>query len=429
MSNNYKHLILSDRIYIEQCLNERKTFSVIGRELGRDPTTISKEVRRFLAWRDGWVGRKRGNDCKNFSSCTIDDICVFDCISNSECKICKIENCNSHCPHFVPAECPELKNPPYVCNGCPEKNSCVFTQYYYDAQEADKRYQTLLSESRIGINTDEQTLFRVNRLITPLIRKGQPLSHIIAVHRDEIPMSRSTVYNYLDQGLFDVRNIDLPRRVRYKLRKKRRQENPVNYDYRRRRTYKDFEKYIEAFPDYEVVETDTVKGTRESGKCLLTLLFRHSNFMLIFLLQQCKQEAIRNVFAMLYEGLGSRTFKKTFRIILTDNDPEFKDPWSIEKAPDGSLRTKVFYCDPYASNQKEKIERNHEFIRYIIPKGRSMYNLTDEDVRKMMCHINSVARGGLNGATPFDMAELLISKKVLHLLGLRKNKTTTIHIF
>ena len=142
--------------------------------------------------------------------------------------------------------------------------------------------------------------------------------------------------------------------------------------------------------------------------------------MLIFLLPSCTQKAVLDVFNYLYEELGSRTFKTSFRILLTDNGPEFKDPWSIEKAPDGSNRTKVFYCDPYVSSQKGKIEKNHEFIRYKIPKGHSMHNLTQEDMVKMMCHINSVARDSLNGQTPFALAELLINKKVLYLLGLRK---------
>ena len=83
-------------------------------------------------------------------------------------------------------------------------------------------------------------------------------------------------------------------------------------------------------------------------------------------------------------------------------------------------RTLVFYCDPYQSNQKGRLEKSHEFIRYIITKGRSMHSLTDEKVPLMTNHVNSVARDGLNGQTPFDLAELLLSKKVLTSLGLQK---------
>jgi IS30 family transposase len=299
-------------------------------------------------------------------------------------------------------------------------SSCHASQIYYRAEEAHKRYRTLLSESRAGINMTPEDLKELDEFISPLIKQGQPLSHIFSVYGDSIPCSRKTIYNYLDMGIFTVKNIDLPRRVRYKLRKKRRGENPINYVYRNRRTYKDFLKYTETFPDYEVVEMDTVKGSRDAGKCLMTLLFRKSSFMLIFLLPSCTQKSVQDVFDMLYDRLGPVVFRKTFRIILTDNGPEFKDPWSIEMTANRKRRTRVFYCDPYKSNQKGRLEKSHEFIRYIIPKGRSMNKLTSEDVKLMTCHINSVARDGLNGQTPFDLAELLLSEKVLTSLGLRK---------
>ena len=192
------------------------------------------------------------------------------------------------------------------------------------------------------------------------------------------------------------------------------------YDYRSKRTYRDFEKYVTAFPEYEVVELDTVKGGREAGKCLMTLLFRKSSFMLCFLLPSCTQKAVCEVFDSLYEALGRRLFMKTFRVILTDNGPEFKDPWSIEKDSHGKQRTKIFYCDPYTSSQKGQLEKNHEFIRYVIPKGKSMHNFSPDDITLLTRHINSVSRDSLNGRCPFDPAELLLDKKVLAFAGRNK---------
>ena len=137
----------------------------------------------------------------------------------------------------------------YVCNGCPAVSSCSKTHRFYSAEKAQQRYSgDSLVSSRSGINISPEDLKAMNELITPLIRKGQPLSHIFSVHGNFLNCSRKTVYNYLDQGLFDVRNIDLPRRVRYKLRKQRRKENPIMYDYRRRRTFKEFEKFSSALP-------------------------------------------------------------------------------------------------------------------------------------------------------------------------------------
>ena len=414
----HKHLTQSQRILIELGLTKGMTFRSIAKDIGKDPSTVSYEVKRFIQWNGSEHAREPGIDCAHYHACEISNLCSKEC--DGLCKTCLKKRCTTLCKQHEPEPCPSLAFPPYVCNGCNMSGACHHTKYYNRANEAQVRYLSVLKDSRMGIHMSPQQLQELDEFISPLIRNGQPLSHIFSAYGDALPCSRKTVYNYMDMGLFTVKNIDLPRRVRYKLQKKRRGQNPVNYQYRNRRSYKDYQKYLEAFPDYEVVEMDTVKGKRDAGKCLMTLLFRSSSFMLIFLLPACTQAAVKDVFDQLYEGLGPIVFRKTFRVILTDNGPEFKDPWSIERAPNGERRTRVFYCDPYHSNQKGRLEKNHEFIRYIIPKGSSMFYLTPEDARLMTCHINSVARDSLNGQTPFDLASLLISKKVPEFLGLHK---------
>lgn len=415
-----KHLNISQRIIIEVDLSFNKTFKEIAREIGKDPSTVSYEIRRFVEWNGGECAKEPGNDCAHFFTCQLQHVCRFECDDDLVCKSCHRHKCFNDCRQYEPSPCSYLKKPPYVCNGCDLSRTCHHTRYYYRAEEAQARYTSVLKDSRSGIHMSQEELDELDKFISPLIANGQPLSHIFSAYGDILPCSRKTVYNYLDMGLFTVKNIDLPRRVRYKLRKKRRGQNPIRYQYRNRRTYEDFLKFTEAFPEYEVVEMDTVKGRQDTGKCLMTLLFRNSSFMLIFLLPSCTQAAVKEVFDKLYEGLGPIVFNRTFKVILTDNGPEFKDPWSIERTPGGKRRTRVFYCDPYHSNQKGRLEKNHEFIRYIIPKGNSMHNLNDEDVRRMTCHINSIARDSLNGKTPFDLAELLLSKKVPEFLGLHR---------
>ena len=79
------------------------------------------------------------------------------------------------------------------------------------------------------------------------------------------------------------------------------------------------------------MEMDTVKGSRTSGKCLLTLLFRSCSFMLIILLPDCTQRSVIRAINNLTETLGIRTFKKYFPVILTDNGSEFKNPGISKK--------------------------------------------------------------------------------------------------
>lgn len=429
MLHDQKHLTLSDRTYIEQELFRGSSFKSIGLALHKDPTTISKEVRKHAII----VDRKRSSSycfrCKHFSTCDVHggDICISDCKRSSYCKsICRKcwrEHPPRCCTLYVPFTCDRPLKAPYVCNSCAEEKNCPLNHLIYRANLAQQAYEKTLVKSREGINLTPEELQELNDLISPLILKGQPLSHIFAVHADEIPVCRRTVYNYLEQRIFQARDIDLPRRVRYKKRKKSNHSTHVRsfqQVYRNKRTFIDFERFLEAHPDTDVVEMDTVKGSRVAGKCLLTLLFRSCNFMLIILLPRCTQECVINAINDLTDTLGIRMFRKYFPVILTDNGSEFKNPWAIEKTADGKHRTYVFYCDPYVSNQKARLEKNHEYIRYVIPKGRSMFKYTQEDINLLASHINSTARDSLNGATPFDLADLLLDKRIPVLTGQHK---------
>ena len=102
------------------------------------------------------------------------------------------------------------------------------------------------------------------------------------------------------------------------------------------------------------------------------MLFRSYNFMLVFLLERNTQECVYQVFNALEDCLGTEAMLSLCTVILTDNGSEFKNPAHLEWNLAGKRRTNLFYCDPMASWQKGRLEKNHTFIRYIIPKGHSM---------------------------------------------------------
>lgn len=124
--------------------------------------------------------------------------------------------------------------------------------------------------------------------------------------------------------------------------------------------------------------------------------------------------------------IGTDLYKRVFKYILTDNGSEFERPEELETSIDGSQRTWIYYCDPNRSDQKAKVEKNHEYIRYIIPKSTSMDNYSQSDIDLMMSHINSVAREILNFSTPYDMARLYLGLKALKKLNYTKIKPDNI---
>lgn len=406
---NQAHLTLSDRIYIEQGLERQMNFKEIAIFLQKDPTTISKEIRRHRVIRERDT---RTALCTLRGSCTRTKMCPNKYCGRL-CGQCTLRHCHSSCPDYLAPVCRRLERAPYVCNGCGTHSCRQSTKYTYRAQIADQRYREALSSSRSGINRTPLELDEMDRIVSPLLRQGQSLSHIYATHDKELNCSRRTMYHYIDQGAFHAANIDLPRKVRYKPRKKKTVISQTVPSYREDRTYKDFERFIQEHPNASIVEMDTVEGIKCDSTTLLTMLFRCCNFMFIFLLKSNTQQEVCRVFNEIETALGTEGMLSLFAVILTDNGSEFKAPLLLERNLQGNRRTNLFYCNPMASWQKGKLEKNHEFIRCILPKGRSFEGLKRKDIVCVMNHINSVARASLNNRTPFELASLLFPDELL----------------
>lgn len=407
MKDNQKHLTLSDRIIIEQGLNAGKPFSVIAAQVNKDPSTISKEVRKHRSLKQH-ISRNSSPRCIHYKTCTERHVCK-DIVCYKNCNECS--QCYTKCAKYTAKTCGRLDKPPYVCNACPSLVSCPYHRLIYVSKYSDDCYRELLSSSREGINQSPENIQKLDQLISPLILKGQSLAHIYAHHSDEILCSRRTLYKYISKDVFTVRNIDLPRKVKYKIRKSHTTKTTVNRQYCVDRTYNDFTELLQHHPDLSVVEMDTVEG-RKGGKVLLTLLFRKSSLMLIFLMDTKTQECVKEVFDYLTKALGLKNFKNLFQVVLTDRGTEFQAPKDLEYNKCGKKRTSIYYCDPQCSWQKGMIEKNHEFIRYVVPKGSTFDCYNQKDVYKLMNHINSISRDNLNGYSPYQLSQMLLDNSL-----------------
>jgi IS30 family transposase len=231
--------------------------------------------------------------------------------------------------------------------------------------------------------------------------KGQSVHHISVHNRDQLTVSEKTLYRYINGGLLKARNIDMPRVCRLKPRKSKPVQHKVDNRCRTGRSFADYQAFIEP-AQIRPVEMDSVIG-RTGGKCLLTLMFKSSDFMLAFLRERNTSQSVIDVFNHLYSLLDPDSFMKLFPVLLGDNGSEFSNPEAIEFDAAGNRRTHLFYCDPYSSFQKPNVELNHEFIRRILPKGKSFDHLAQADINLMRSHINSYSRQKLEDKSPLEM--------------------------
>ena len=432
---DHKHLSTSQRIHIEKGLNDGLSFAAIARKLDKHPSTIAKEVKKYRTLQPREKDPKKPPRGALFKKGTLRFLCdKKDCVK--VCKSCydvklQVSKCSYLCSEYREPQCASISKAPFVCNHCARQRTCNKEKAYYIAQNADQSSQELLVSCRQGITQAPADIAMLDTLISPLLAQGQSLAHIYAFHGHEIPCSRKTLYNYIDQGVFTAKNIDLRRKVRYKCkpRKTGTRVSLAAKEFRIGRTYEDFQKFIQENPDIPVVELDTVEGGRDnSTQAFLTIFFRNCSLMLIFVLQEKSQDQVIKVFDYLTEKLGIKVFQELVPVILTDNGVEFQFPERLECDKNGEIRTKIFYCNPNSSWQKGRIEKNHEYIRYVIPKSQSLDHYKQRDACVLMNHINSEARDSLNGCTPFRLSKMLLNNRLHRLLCLQEIPGDQVHL-
>lgn len=396
-------------------LTEKYKFSQIANTLGKDPSTIAKEIKNHITVKNVGGIHRAYNACSKRYSCTKAHICI-ECHSVKKYKKCSSCNlCNAFCNDFEREICTSFSRPPYVCNGCSKRNTCSLDKHLYIATEADRKYRTTLVESRTGISYSEQELSFIDEFVSPLIKKGQSPHHICANNQDVLMTSERTLYRLIDSNLVSAINLDLPRKVRFKPRR-----NTVHVKIDRsctkNRTYDCFQSFMQEHPDYPVVQLDSVEGIK-GGKVLLTIHFVKAEFMLAFLRDHNDSKSVTDIFDMIFNGLGFDKFTEIFKVCLADNGSEFSNPNAIEFTNDNKRKTYIFYCNPSAPYQKGSAERNHEFIREFIPKGIDFAEYSQYDITLMMNHINSYTRPSLGNKSPYEVFEFLYGCELLDLFG------------
>lgn len=259
-------ITLSDRAAIEAGIYGRKTLTEIANAINKSPRCVSEEIKRNGTKVPGL--HPLGKKCRNAGGCRRVGLCEKEECSK-RCWQCSELDCQTVCPAFWNDPCRYLQKPPYVCNVCDQRRKCKLDRVYYIVSQADALAQKRYAAARSKPQCRGEELEALNALVTPLIQKGQPLTHICATHRAELSVSQRTLYNYIDAGILDVKNLDLRRKTGYRPRRKQHQssESFLNQKWRKDRTYEDFVRYLEKHPDTAYVEMDTVRGAekKESG--------------------------------------------------------------------------------------------------------------------------------------------------------------------
>lgn len=402
--NERRRLSYGDRKIIEDRLESGWRLKDIAEEIECDPTAISREIKRNRM-RLGQVAKSRFRiiRCKKFDTCEKTGLCSRKC--KKRCRSCDAYRCEEKCLDYSEFECGSTERFPYVCNGCKVLNRCPKQRYVYRARSANKQASRRSREARRGLDMSEEEIRSLAKTVCPLICQGQSPKAILARH-PEIKISPSTLYRFIDSGVLEAAlNMRLPRKMRFKKRRRVREARSPRRDL----TGRDYESFCMLPEEIRKLckEMDTVIG-RPGGKCLLTFCFRENEIFYGVLLDGKTADAV-------VEGIdyvemaavdGGAAGELGVPVVLTDNGGEFDHFEDMERsclAPGSDeKRMEVYYCHPYASWEKPHIENAHALLRRILPKGTSFDDLTQEDVNLICSHINSYPREELGWCSPFE---------------------------
>lgn len=370
MLTHWSHLALGQRRVIANLLAQGAKLRVIAGVVGMDPTSISKEIER---------NRTKTSD--------------------------------------GPDDCPKTKRFPFVCDCCPlkyKRNECRKAHWRYHADHAQSKADARLRGSRSGVDATEEEFKALDEAVKRGVEEGKSVYAISKSPEVAGAASPSKIYRLIAEGKMTVKRADLPKAVKYKKRKK------PKYDYggssnsgKEGRKYLDYLAYRRKNPGEFAVQMDYLGSIVADEYAVFVCVIPELHFAFGRKLKKGDSPAVARFFDELEEALGLDGFRLVVPAILTDNDPCFSDFLAIEfSKATGERRTRVFYCDPYASNQKASVENMNGQLRRFFPKRGSVDALTDEYVAKAFLAVDSSIVRSLGGESPKTALEAAFGAEV-----------------
>ena len=313
-----------------------------------------------------------------------------------------------------------------ICNFCGKRRYCSLEKRFYDYEGADEESRRKRSEARSGTRIPSERLAQLDSL-SQQIRDTGSIHHVFVANEwaGEICCER-TLRRLVYSGALSVKPHELRRYVRFKrgLPKSQKAKRIIIRDVRALvgRTYGDFLAYTAAHRRAIVTQYDSVVGKREDKKAILTITFPRFNLQIGRLITKGDPSSAKRAIVAVMSKLIQAGFPDALEVCLCDNGTEFASFYEVEDAAKraGAPKCRAFYARPYRSNDKAECERNHEFVRYVFPKGKSLDGLTQESVDSAFDNINSLVRAGKGNRTPSEAAERAFGEGFLKALGVRK---------
>lgn len=380
-NNSRKRINFDIRMQIQALIGMNKSISFIANTLGFNKSTISREIQKGLYETD--------------------------------------PNNKEVCLKRITLLC---------CNNCKSRYMCNYSKLYYNCKMSESKSYQRMRVSRQIPKLSEESIKIIDEIILDGVKKGQSLHHIYVANPILNKLCCERTIRRLCYGRhLTIQPHNLRKYVVYKHKyikspeaiKLRNQANIVG------RTYTDSLVFIDKHKKASIVQFDSVIGCKTDKQALLTITFKEFDFQFGYLIKKDDPNDVVKVIKNLFKSLTVEEIQKAFKVCISDNGIEFARFYEIEEDTEKKLHLcNVFYTRPYRSTDKAECERCHEFVRYFIPKGKSLDGFNQEQINYMFSQINSYVRKAKNDLSPYDMLCKKFGKAFAEKLPVKRvNKT------
>lgn len=206
-----------------------------------------------------------------------------------------------------------------------------------------------------------------------------------------------TLYNYADLGLLQIKNIDLPEKLRRSSKKKQNRRNKKVLG----RSIEERPAAVDSRSEFGHWEADLVIGSKTGDDdALLTMIERKTRE---YWMIRIPGRDPKGVMAALDKVRSSYSehWDEVFKTITTDNGAEF----SLLSELENLSSTLIYFAHPYTSCEKGSVERHNGLIRRFIPKGKRIDSYTDDQIAQVEMWCNSLPRKLLGYRSPDELFE------------------------
>jgi len=306
---------------------------------------------------------------------------------------------------------------------CPKKAYCGQEKIFYNFEKVDD-YSINVSRSRMHTHLSRNDLDYIDQIIYEgVVSNGQSLHHIYVGSKLLQSMcSERTIRRIIYRGELKTKAHMLRRYVVYKHEYIKPKEIYCKKDVRAyvNKTYSDYIDYIEHNKSKNIMQFDSVIGKINDKKSILTKTFKKYGFQYGTLIQKGNPRSVDYAIRNIKKKIGDELFYKIFAINIAHNGSEFTTFYNIEYDCDGLIKCKSFFTRPYNLSDKAECGSDHRLVQYFCPKGKSLNDITQEQIDKMYSNINSYVRESQNNQCPYDLIKNKFGKKFLDLINIKR---------